>query len=248
LKFETKLLTLFCVRGLSAGYKFELGKENEDLGGKFDDVIFRYEVPDETPAGKHWRYHYLQAKHKENENDKKIKASDLLDPNPNGPFSLKKYFLSYCKMRERGDDVRDCIVCTNWNINNEQFKKIQLEEVKEQHDILKFAPGEKTVRSYKLKIDQNLRSETIKLLGVSDIVAMGMAVTSLADTFEIQFRDDRETTNSNEDEMLTIDLVTEKFTRFQNKEISSRFHKRRESLGRCQQISSKDVPSDRRFL
>jgi hypothetical protein len=73
LKFETKLLTLFCVRGLSAGYKFELGKENEDLGGKFDDVIFRYEVPDETPAGKHWRYHYLQAKHKEKENDKKSK-------------------------------------------------------------------------------------------------------------------------------------------------------------------------------
>jgi hypothetical protein len=39
LKFETKLLTLFCVRGLSAGYKFELGKENEDLGDKFDDLF-----------------------------------------------------------------------------------------------------------------------------------------------------------------------------------------------------------------
>ncbi|EFX63822.1 hypothetical protein DAPPUDRAFT_118824 [Daphnia pulex] len=209
LKFESKLLTLFSIRGLSAGYKFELGKENEDLGGKFDDVIFRYEVPDETPAGKHWRYHYLQAKHKENENDGKITANNLLDPNPNGPFSLKKYFLSYCKMRERGDDVRDCIVCTNWDVNNGQFKKIQLEEVKEQHDILKFAPGEKTVRSYKLKIDQNLRKETIKLLGVSDIEAMGMAVTSLPDTSEVQFRD-KETTNSKEEEMLTIDLVTEK--------------------------------------
>jgi hypothetical protein len=107
LKFESKLLTLFSIQGLSAGYKFELGKENEDLGGKFDDVIFRYEVPDETPAGKHWRYHYLQAKHKENENDKKIKASDLLDPNPNGPFSLRKYFLSYCKMRERKKEKED---------------------------------------------------------------------------------------------------------------------------------------------
>ena len=211
LKFETKLLTLFCVRGLSAGYKFELGKENEDLAGKFDDVIFRYEVPDETPAGKHWRYHYLQAKHKENENDKKIKASDLLDPKGNGQFSLKKYFLSYCKMRERGDDVRDCIVCTNWDVNNEQFKKIQLEEVKEQHDILKFAPGEKTVRSYTLKIDDKLRSETIKLLEVLDIVAMGMTDASLADKFQVHFRDDKETTNSNEDEVyLTLDLVTEK--------------------------------------
>ncbi len=210
LKFETKLLTLFCVRGLSAGYKFELGKENEDLGGKFDDVIFRYEVPDETPAGKHWRYHYLQAKHKENENDKKNKASDLLDPNPNGPFSLRKYFLSYCKMRERGDDVRDCIICTNWDVNTEKFNIIKLEEVKEQHDILKFSPGEKTVGIYKLKIDQNLRSGTIKLLGVSDIEAMGVTDAFLTDTFEVHFRDDKETTNSNEDEMLTIDLVTEK--------------------------------------
>ncbi|EFX78233.1 hypothetical protein DAPPUDRAFT_320734 [Daphnia pulex] len=198
------------IRGLSAGYKFELGKENEDLGGKFDDVIFRYEVPDETTAGKHWRYHYLQAKHKENENDqRKIKASDLLDPNPNGPFSLKKYFLSYCKMRERGDDVRDCIVCTNWDVNTEQFKKIQLEKMK-QHEILKFAPWEKTLDIYKLKIDQNLRSETIKLLEVSDIVAMGMTVASLANKFQVQFRDDNDTTNSNEDKMLTIDLVTEK--------------------------------------
>jgi hypothetical protein len=27
-KFESKLLTLLCIRGLGAGYKFELGKEN----------------------------------------------------------------------------------------------------------------------------------------------------------------------------------------------------------------------------
>ncbi|XP_046643205.1 uncharacterized protein LOC124328476 [Daphnia pulicaria] len=222
LKFETKLLTLFCVRGLSAGYKFELGKENEDLAGKFDDVIFRYEVPDETPAGKHWRYHYLQAKHKENEKYKKITANDLIDPNLNGPFSLKKYFLSYCKMRERGDDVRDCIVCTNWDVNIEQFKKIQLEEVKEQHDILKFAPGEKTVGIYKLKIDQNLRSETIKLLEVADVKAMGMKVASLPDTFEIQFRN-RETTNSNEDKMLTIDLITEKIVDSETKKFRPDF-------------------------
>jgi hypothetical protein len=114
LKFKSKLLTLLCIRGLGAGYKFELGKENvQDLGGKFDDVIFRYEVPDETPAGKHWGYQYLQAKDKENENNRKITAHDLLNPKGNGQFSLRKYFLSYCKMRERGDDVSDCIVCTN---------------------------------------------------------------------------------------------------------------------------------------
>jgi hypothetical protein len=210
LKFESKLLTLFSIRGLSAGYKFELGKENEDLGGKFDDVIFRYEVPDETPTGKHWRYHYLQAKHKENDNDGKITANDLLQSQDKAPFGLRKYFLSYCKMRERDDDVRDCIVCTNWDFNTEKFNIIKLEEVKEQHDILKFAPGEKTVRSYKLKIDDKLRSETIKLLGVSDIEAMGVTDAFLPDTFEVDFRDYKKTTNSNEVKVLTLNLVTEK--------------------------------------
>jgi hypothetical protein len=154
LKFKSKLLTLLCIRGLGAGYKFELGKENvQDLGGKFDDVIFRYEVPDEIPAGKHWGYQYLQAKDKENENNRKITAYDLLNPKGNGQFSLRKYFLSHCKMRERGDDVSDCIVCINWDVNKKQFKKIQLEEVKEQHEILKFALGEKTVGIYKFRRD-----------------------------------------------------------------------------------------------
>jgi hypothetical protein len=42
-------------------------------------------------------------------------------------------------------------------------------------------------------------------------MAMGITITSIADTFQIQFKDDGETTNSNEDEVyLTLDLVTEK--------------------------------------
>ena len=41
--FQVKLLTLFCVRGLLAGYsEFKLDTENPKLAGKFDDVIFYY--------------------------------------------------------------------------------------------------------------------------------------------------------------------------------------------------------------
>ena len=98
LKFESKLLPLFCIRGLGAGYKFELGKENEDLAGKFDDVIFRYEVADDTSAGKHWRYRFLQAKHKENVKEK-IVADHLQVYNAKRDFSLSKYFHSYYKIR-----------------------------------------------------------------------------------------------------------------------------------------------------
>ncbi len=64
LRFESKLLALFCIRALAAGYKFELSKEKEEEGRKLEDLIFRYEVADDTPAGKHWRYRFLQANHK----------------------------------------------------------------------------------------------------------------------------------------------------------------------------------------
>jgi hypothetical protein len=111
LRFESKLLSLFCVRGLGAGYKFELSKEKEEEGGKLEDLIFRYQVPDETSVGKHWRYRYLQAKHKENEGEK-ITADHLglLDYKPKGDFSLPKYFHSFYKIRARGDDIHDCII------------------------------------------------------------------------------------------------------------------------------------------
>jgi hypothetical protein len=111
LRFELKLLALFCVRGLVAGYKFELSKEKEDEGGKLEDLICRYEVTGKTPVGKHWRYRYLQAKHKENEGEK-ITADHLglLDYKPKGDFSLPKYFHSFYKIRARGDDIHDCII------------------------------------------------------------------------------------------------------------------------------------------
>jgi hypothetical protein len=155
LKFESKLLSLFCVRGLGAGYKFELSKEKEEEGGKLEDLIFRYEVPDTTPAGKHWQYRYLQAKHKENEKEK-ITADHLLDYKPKGDFSLPKYFHSFYKIRTRGDDIHDCIICTNIGFNSDSLEKggIELVSINDQpEDILEFGAQEKTAR-YKLKINK----------------------------------------------------------------------------------------------
>ncbi|XP_046457679.1 uncharacterized protein LOC124204628 [Daphnia pulex] len=174
LRFESKLLALFCVRGLGAGYKFELSKEKEDEGGKLEDLIFRYEVPDTTPAGKHWRYRYVQAKHKENEGEKitadhllgckrKGESSDsfpknhLRDYNPKGDFNLTKYFHSFYKIRARGDDIHDCIICTNIGFDENSLKEVGIELVSinnQSEDILKFDAPEKTAH-YKLKINNN---------------------------------------------------------------------------------------------
>jgi hypothetical protein len=156
-RFESKLLSLFCVRGLGAGYKFELSKEKEEEGGKLEDLIFRYEVSDTTPAGKHWRYRYLQAKHKENEGEK-ITADHLglLNYNRKGDFSLQKYFHSFYKIRARGDDIHDCIICTNIGFDMNSLEKGGIELVSindQQEDILEFGAQEKTAR-YKLKINK----------------------------------------------------------------------------------------------
>ncbi|KAK4011355.1 hypothetical protein OUZ56_020471 [Daphnia magna] len=172
LKFESKLLTLFCVRALGAGYKFKLSREREDLGGKFDDVIFQYQVLDDTSEGKHWRFRYLQAKHKQNESDK-INATHLLNDNDKGDFSLPKYFRSFCMIRRRGEDIHDCILCTNigFDLKNFQEKGIELVSIDDQlEDILKFDQQEKTVRKsglqqktlrYKLKFDEGLRRKAL---------------------------------------------------------------------------------------
>nr|CAH0106811.1 unnamed protein product [Daphnia galeata] len=154
LRFESKLLALFCIRALAAGYKFELSKEKEEEGGKLEDLIFRYEVADDTPAGKHWRYRFLQAKHKMNEKEK-IAADHLLVYNPKGDFSLPKYFHSYYKIRARGEDIQDCIICTNIGFHLDSLAKrgVELVSIDDQpEDILVFGAQTKTAR-YKLQIN-----------------------------------------------------------------------------------------------
>jgi hypothetical protein len=151
--FELKLLTLFCIRALAAGYKFELSREREDMGGKLDDVIFRYEVADDTPAGKHWRYRYVQAKHKTHKTNKKekINADHLLPYNSKGDFSLPKYFHSFFNIRARGEDIQNCIICTNIGFDIVSLNNGGIVESIDTRpeNILEF--GEQTAR-YKLEV------------------------------------------------------------------------------------------------
>ncbi|EFX86874.1 hypothetical protein DAPPUDRAFT_235608 [Daphnia pulex] len=106
--FQLKLLMLFLVRGITSKYKFQLSTEMPGQGGKFDDLVFHYQ---DTPQGE-YRYRYVQAKHKQGE-DNRITASDLLNET-NGDYSLQKYFRSYRnEIANPGQNVQDCIICTN---------------------------------------------------------------------------------------------------------------------------------------
>ena len=165
--FESKLLTLFLLRGTDAGYPFQLASNDENMGGKFDDLIFRYEV-DTPTAGKHWRYRYLQAKHSTQPDKEKITTSKLFEASKGDNFSLPKYFLSYRKMINRKEDVHDCIICTNIGFDTNDFdqKDIDYETLSCKENILEFGRDYKTTR-YKLKKTDKLTKKLTECLSAT---------------------------------------------------------------------------------
>nr|CAH7726410.1 unnamed protein product [Callosobruchus chinensis] len=116
--YQLKLLMLFLKRGLEKGYSFHLATEWDDAE-KFDDLVF---IHDDQNRGK--IYHFLQAKHKQNEDNKKIGIGDLLTEDKNGEFGLAKYFVSYLKIKNHQDFadgvLKDFIICTNIGFDLDQ--------------------------------------------------------------------------------------------------------------------------------
>nr|CAH0105441.1 unnamed protein product [Daphnia galeata] len=176
--FQLKLLMLFLIRGIASGYEFKLGTEMPKVGGKFDDLIFKYEIEKADGTNdKTERYRFLQAKHKQNEETGKITATDLR--NNSGDFSLPKYFRSYCREIKKhcsAENVRDCIICTNIGFGDEEaITKLgkdgfQLIPYSDPDNILVFDPIRnqesgitiKTPARYKLKNTDKLRQEMKK--------------------------------------------------------------------------------------
>lgn len=158
--FQLKLSMLFLIKGITAKYKFHLGTEVADQGGKFDDILFKYQVSSGDGQCR-WRHRYLQAKHKQNENKNQITSDAILDDN-NGDFSVSKYFRSYCREILRGserrlpEEIDDVVICTNINFNEANLKAYGIELVAHNNfsdKILSFEklPSGKVPLRYKLK-------------------------------------------------------------------------------------------------
>ncbi|XP_046459662.1 uncharacterized protein LOC124206074 [Daphnia pulex] len=144
--FQLKLLMLFLLRGIGSGFQFRLGTEIPGMGGKFDDLIFKFKKSDQTES-----YRFLQAKHKQDE-EKKITAADLLNDNEKD-FSLPKYFRSYYReviKQAEGilpETIQDCIICTNIGFDSEENLNksgIELIPLDDRDNILSF--DKKTIR------------------------------------------------------------------------------------------------------
>ncbi|QOD38166.1 NB-ARC domain-containing protein [Candidatus Wolbachia massiliensis] len=108
--YQLKVLMLFLHRGVLYQHSFRLGTEIEEAR-KFDDLVF------ECTQGSKKVYRFLQAKHTQDEDNRKIGVGDLLTQNKNGEFGLAKYFVSYLKIKNNQDfvdgNLEDFIICTN---------------------------------------------------------------------------------------------------------------------------------------
>ena len=122
-RFQSKLLVRFFLRAINKGYAFYLGTELPDQGAKFDDLIFKYRKQgnNEESDSSTWSYQYLQAKHKmDDTKSPKINKNQLLEDE--GDFSVPKYFRSFLELSRRGDNIENCIICTNADVNKKLFE------------------------------------------------------------------------------------------------------------------------------
>ncbi|CAD0202471.1 unnamed protein product [Chrysodeixis includens] len=111
--YETKLLTLILLRAELNNEleEFYLGTNIEGLGA-FDDIVFQYKR-----KGQPSKTIFLQAKHKDDPINNKIKVDDMFKKG--GDFCFQKYFDSYLEINEKfeskindvlfkGTTLRDC--------------------------------------------------------------------------------------------------------------------------------------------
>ncbi|XP_065208121.1 uncharacterized protein LOC135836955 [Planococcus citri] len=146
--YQLKLLTLFLVRGLENKYKFTLATEMV-AAEKFDDIVFGY--TDEKSGKDVCRF--VQVKHKQNQNEK-ITISALLNEKDDD-FSLKKYFLSYLKIKGNPEfndyELKDFVISTNIDLHEDL--KNRFKEKTDEDKILQFESREKDFRRYEIKLE-----------------------------------------------------------------------------------------------
>ncbi|XP_065208063.1 uncharacterized protein LOC135836914 [Planococcus citri] len=113
--YQLKLLILFLIRGLHLKYDFTLATEMV-AAEKFDDIVFGYTDENGKDVCR-----FLQAKHKQDETKNKITLRNLLTEK-DGDFSIEKYFISYCKIKENPEfkdyKLKDFTICTNINLDD----------------------------------------------------------------------------------------------------------------------------------
>ena len=102
---------------------------------------------------------YMQAKHKMYETEfTKIKENQLLADE--GDFSVPKYFRSFLEMSRRGDNIENCTICTNADVDQKLVDAVQADATPEMlvfDEFVKTTGGKPTC--FKLKDTTKLRDK-----------------------------------------------------------------------------------------
>lgn len=148
--YQLKVVMLFAIRALNKRESFSLATEVK-LAEKFDDLVIKVQRKGKNGIV----VTFLQAKHKIKET-KKISIDGLLHEG-NHDFSLQKYYISYCKIKNSKKfkgTLENFIICTN--IGFDESIRGSFEDV--QKDIDYLVPSKdlnyKQPRCTKLVIDK----------------------------------------------------------------------------------------------
>ena len=183
-RFQSNLLVLYSLRAINKRYDFYLGTELPYQGAKFDDLIFKYRTQGNNEDA--WSYQYLQANHKMYKTElTKIKETQMLEDD--GDFSVPKYFRSFLELHRRRENIENCIICTNADVDQE------LVEENATLEMLAFEGFEKSTRKkpacYKLKDTPELRNK-LKARSISHVLAEKLCKEAMQGTIVLNAQDE----------------------------------------------------------
>ncbi|XP_030766605.1 uncharacterized protein LOC115890497 isoform X2 [Sitophilus oryzae] len=119
--YQLQLLMSLLNRGLNKYDHFDLATEM-NKAEKFDDAVIRYK----TSQNEQWSWRFFQAKHKQDVQRDRITVNDLLTES-DGPFSIQKYFVSFCKIKSSvmfdQSNLEEFDLCTNTDFDFSEIKK-----------------------------------------------------------------------------------------------------------------------------
>lgn len=199
--YQSKLLALYVKRGLDVGFEFLLATEMDEAE-KFDDIVLKFkasnETDEETTATEAdenpWTYRFMQAKHKDNPENKKMSIPELKSRSNDKDFSLQKYFISFCKIKNKplfeGAKFIDFTIITNTgfdfiksyevpkSVDENELKKWRnyFESVEEKEllndPILKIDSQKyKKIKPKQFKFNENAQSELIDLFKLNLLIS-----------------------------------------------------------------------------
>ncbi|WP_261368573.1 tetratricopeptide repeat protein [Wolbachia pipientis] len=165
---EINLSMLLLLKGVTderiGGFHLASNMEKAD---KFDDIVFKYEYREGIIEKS--KIIFLQAKHKTDQ--KGVNMNSLLSDSESGDFSLKKYFISYHKIKQQFSEIKGPVFSSKFEdsefiiYTNAPFTSADSsikEENIDQNDFLRISDSQS--KYYQLEFNSDKKERIVNLL------------------------------------------------------------------------------------